>query len=145
MPIAQGREAGKGEVRNVTPCRGIGPSYEDKWGRRALRRQDLYDPEIFDEKLAETLDFHNFVLTNYLGGKAVSANEVRDQAMALAPAIKPMVADVSSNLYLATKAGHKLLFDGAQGSLLDIEPVHYPFRSDEQRWGKKSGRKCTIQ
>lgn len=127
IAIDQAREARKGEGKIGTTGRGIGPAYEDKVGRRALRVQDLYDPEIFDEKLAETLDFHNFVLTNYLGGKAVSADEVRDQAMALAPAIKPMVADVSSNLHIAKKAGHKLLFEGAQGALLDIDHGTYPF------------------
>jgi adenylosuccinate synthase len=127
IAVDQAREARKGEGKIGTTGRGIGPAYEDKVARRALRVQDLYDPAIFDEKLAEVLDFHNFVLTQYLGGKAVSADEVRDQAMALAPAIKPMVADVSQNLYIAQKAGHKMLFEGAQGALLDIDHGTYPF------------------
>ncbi|WP_442592382.1 adenylosuccinate synthase [Parapusillimonas sp. JC17] len=127
IAVDQAREARKGEGKIGTTGRGIGPAYEDKVGRRALRVQDLYDPEIFDEKLAEALDYHNFVLTQYLGAKAVPANEVRDQAMALAPSIKPMVADVSSSLHAAQKAGKKLLFEGAQGALLDIDHGTYPF------------------
>ena len=127
IAVDQAREARKGEGKIGTTGRGIGPAYEDKVARRALRVQDLYDPAIFDEKLAEVLDFHNFVLTQYLGGKAVSSDEVRDQAMALAPAIKPMVADVSQNLYVAQKTGQKLLFEGAQGALLDIDHGTYPF------------------
>ncbi|MBB5217016.1 adenylosuccinate synthase [Parapusillimonas granuli] len=127
IAVDQARETRKGEGKIGTTGRGIGPAYEDKVGRRALRVQDLYDPEIFDEKLAEALDYHNFVLTQYLGAKAVSASEVRDQAMALAPSIEPMVADVSSSLHAARKAGHKLLFEGAQGALLDIDHGTYPF------------------
>ncbi len=127
IAIDQAREARKGEGKIGTTGRGIGPAYEDKIGRRALRVQDLYDPVIFEEKLAEVLDYHNFVLTQYLGGVAVSADQVRDQAMSLAPALKPMVADVSANLYAAQKAGDKLLFEGAQGALLDIDHGTYPF------------------
>jgi adenylosuccinate synthase len=127
VAIDQAREKRKGEGKIGTTGRGIGPAYEDKIGRRALRVQDLYDPAIFEEKLAEALDYHNFVLTQYLGGVAVSADEVRDQAMSLAPALKPMVADVSANLYAAQKAGDKLLFEGAQGALLDIDHGTYPF------------------
>src|SRR5690554_436755 len=127
IAVDQARGARKGEGKIGTTGRGIGPAYEDKIGRRALRVQDLYDPAIFEEKLAEALDYHNFVLTQYLGGKAVSAQEVTDQAMAFAPQLEPMVADVSANLHLARKAGHKLLFEGAQGTLLDIDHGTYPF------------------
>ncbi|HUH89022.1 MAG TPA: adenylosuccinate synthase [Pusillimonas sp.] len=127
VALDQARELRKGEGKIGTTGRGIGPAYEDKIARRALRVQDLYDPAIFDEKLAEALDYHNFVLTQYLGSQAVSADEVRDQAMALAEQLEPMVADVSSNLYAAQKAGQNLLFEGAQGSLLDIDHGTYPF------------------
>jgi adenylosuccinate synthase len=127
IAVDQAREARKGEGKIGTTGRGIGPAYEDKIGRRALRVQDLYDPAIFDEKLAEALDYHNFVLTQYLGVQAVSADEVRDQAMALAPQLAPMVADVSNNLHTARKAGHSLLFEGAQGALLDIDHGTYPY------------------
>ncbi len=127
VAIDKAREARKGEGKIGTTGRGIGPAYEDKVARRAIRVQDLFNPELFDEKLAEVLDYHNFVLTKYLGAEAVSANEVRDQAMALAPAIAPMVKDVSSNLYAMQQAGQRLLFEGAQGALLDIDHGTYPF------------------
>jgi len=127
VALDQAREARKGEGKIGTTGRGIGPAYEDKVARRALRIQDLYDPAIFDEKLAEVLDYHNFVLTQYLGAKALSAAEVRDRVMALAPELEPMVADVSSSLHAARRSGHRLLFEGAQGSLLDIDHGTYPF------------------
>jgi adenylosuccinate synthase len=127
IAVDQAREARKGDGKIGTTGRGIGPAYEDKVGRRALRVQDLFDPATFDQKLAEALDYHNFVLTQYLGAKAVSADEVREQVMALAPALQPMVADVSSSLNTLQKAGQKLLFEGAQGALLDIDHGTYPF------------------
>ncbi len=127
VAVDQAREARRGESKIGTTGRGIGPAYEDKVARRALRVQDLYDTQIFDEKLEEVLDYHNFVLTQYLGGKAVSAAEVRDQAMALAPALAPMVRDISNNLYAAQQAGQNLLFEGAQGALLDVDHGTYPY------------------
>ncbi|MEO6984342.1 MAG: adenylosuccinate synthase [Paralcaligenes sp.] len=127
IAVDQAREARKGDNKIGTTGRGIGPAYEDKIARRALRVQDLYDPAVFDAKLAEVLDYHNFVLTQYLGAKAISADEVRDQAMALAPAIEPMVADVSNNLHIAQKSGHNLLFEGAQGAMLDVDHGTYPY------------------
>ncbi|MGE8691323.1 MAG: adenylosuccinate synthase [Achromobacter sp.] len=127
VAIDKAREARKGDGKIGTTGRGIGPAYEDKVARRALRVQDLFNPQLFDEKLAEVLDYHNFVLTKYLGAEAVSASEVRDQAMALAPAIAPMVKDVSSNLFAMQQAGQRLLFEGAQGALLDVDHGTYPF------------------
>ncbi|CAB3704838.1 Adenylosuccinate synthetase [Achromobacter spanius] len=127
VAIDKAREARKGEGKIGTTGRGIGPAYEDKVARRALRVQDLFNPSLFDEKLAEVLDYHNFVLTKYLGAEAVSADEVRDQAMALAPAIAPMVKDVSSNLYAMQQEGKRILFEGAQGALLDVDHGTYPF------------------
>lgn len=127
VAVDKAREARKGDGKIGTTGRGIGPAYEDKVARRALRVQDLFNPALFDEKLAEVLDYHNFVLTKYLGAEAVSANEVRDQAMALAPAIAPMVADVSSTLFTMQQEGKRLLFEGAQGALLDVDHGTYPF------------------
>ncbi len=127
VAVDKAREARKGDGKIGTTGRGMGPAYEDKVARRALRVQDLFNPALFDEKLAEVLDYHNFVLTKYLGAEAVSANEVRDQAMALAPAIAPMVADVSSMLYTMQQEGKRLLFEGAQGALLDVDHGTYPF------------------
>ncbi|AUT49024.1 adenylosuccinate synthase [Achromobacter sp. AONIH1] len=127
VAVDKAREARKGDGKIGTTGRGIGPAYEDKVARRAIRVQDLFNPSLFDEKLAEVLDYHNFVLTKYLGAEAVSANEVRDQAMALAPAIAPMVKDVSSNLYAMQQEGKRLLFEGAQGALLDVDHGTYPY------------------
>jgi len=127
VALDQAREAHKGEGKIGTTGRGIGPAYEDKIARRALRVQDLYAPALFEEKLAEVLDYHNFVLTQYLGAKPVDAALVRDQAMALAPAIAPMVRDVANSLYAAQQTGNNLLFEGAQGALLDVDHGTYPF------------------
>jgi len=127
IAMDQARESRKGEGKIGTTGRGIGPTYEDKVGRRALRVQDLYNPAAFQEKLEELLDFHNFVLMQYLGAAAVSASEVFDQAMAIAPELQPMVADVSNELHKASKAGGRLLFEGAQGALLDIDHGTYPY------------------
>lgn len=127
IAVDQAREARKGEGKIGTTGRGIGPAYEDKVARRAIRVQDLFDPQVLQQKLTEALDYHNFMLTNYLGAEAVSIDQVHDQIMALAPAILPMVADVSSNLNTLQKAGQKLLFEGAQGALLDVDHGTYPF------------------
>ena len=131
VAVDKAREARKGDGKIGTTGRGIGPAYEDKVARRAIRVQDLFNPSLFDEKLAEVLDYHNFVLTKYLGAEAVSANEVRDQAMALAPAIAPMVKDVSSNLYAMQQEGKRLLFEGAQGAV-GRGPRHLPLRHQQQ-------------
>ena len=122
------REAAKGANKIGTTGRGIGPAYEDKVARRGLRLQDLLRPERFAEKLAEVLDYHNFVLKNYLGAEPVDFQKVLDGAMALAPRLTRMVADVPRALYDAHKAGANLLFEGAQGTLLDIDHGTYPLR-----------------
>jgi adenylosuccinate synthase len=127
IAVDQARERRKGDGKIGTTGRGIGPAYEDKVARRAIRVQDLYNLDVFNSKLEEALDYHNFMLTQYLGAEAVSFNEVRDQALALAQQIEPMVADVSHNLYVAQKSGKSLLFEGAQGALLDIDHGTYPF------------------
>ena len=127
IAVDQAREKRKGEGKIGTTGRGIGPAYEDKVARRALRVQDLYNPPVFDDKLAETLEYHNFVLTHYLDAEALPFEQVREQAMSFAAELEPMVADVSHNLNLAGKAGHRLLFEGAQGSLLDIDHGTYPY------------------
>lgn len=117
----------KGIEKIGTTGRGIGPAYEDKVARRALRAQDLRYSERFAEKLKELLDYHNFVLQNYLHAEPVDFQMVYDEAMQQAEELKPMLADVSSLLYKAHCAGEKLLFEGAQGTLLDIDHGTYPF------------------
>ena len=124
------REAAKekaGSAKIGTTGRGIGPAYEDKIARRALRVQDLKYPERFATKLRELLDLHNFVLTQYLHAPAVDFDSVYAQAMAHAEQIRPMMADVSRELNDAHQAGANLLFEGAQGTLLDVDHGTYPF------------------
>jgi adenylosuccinate synthase len=127
VALDKAREARRGESKIGTTGRGIGPAYEDKVARRALRVQDLFNPSHFMSKLVEVLDYHNFVLRNYLGAEPVLAQQVFDNAMALAPRIRAMVADVPSLLQAANRAGKHLLFEGAQGALLDIDHGTYPY------------------
>ena len=125
--LDQAREAAKGAQKIGTTGRGIGPAYEDKVARRALRLQDLLDPERFAEKLRELLDFHNFVLKGYFRQPEVDYRRTLDETLALAPRLAPLVADVPRALYEANRAGKNLLFEGAQGSLLDIDHGTYPY------------------
>jgi len=121
------RESLQGAAKIGTTGRGIGPAYEDKIARRAIRLNDLLNPERFAAKLEPLLEYHNFVLTRYLGGKAVDFARTRDEALAFAPRLKPLVADVSRALYEAHGAGKNLLFEGAQGTLLDVDHGTYPY------------------
>ena len=125
--LDRARETAKGENKIGTTGRGIGPAYEDKVARRAIRLQDLLRPTRFAAKLAEILDFHIFVLTLYFGAPKVDFQQTLDGALALAPRIEKLVADVPRALYEANKAGANLLFEGAQGTLLDIDHGTYPF------------------
>ncbi|MGC2517578.1 MAG: adenylosuccinate synthase [Burkholderiales bacterium] len=121
------RESAQGAGKIGTTGRGIGPAYEDKVARRAIRLQDLLVPGRFSAKLEPLLDYHNFVLTKYLGVQPVDFVRTRDEALALAPRLKPLVADVPRALYEAGKAGKNLLFEGAQGTLLDVDHGTYPY------------------
>ena len=122
------REAAKcADARIGTTGKGIGPAYEDKVARRALRVYDLFHPDRFADKVKENLHYHNFVLTHYLGAEAVDFDALLAQAMSDAEEIRPLVADVSAALYAINKSGHNLLFEGAQGALLDIDHGTYPF------------------
>src|SRR5471032_2586642 len=105
VAIDQAREAAKGEDKIGTTGRGIGPAYEDKVARRAIRLQDLFNPERFTEKLREVLDFHNFVLQHYLKAQPVDFQQTHDDALGFASRLAPMVADVSSELYRAAAGG----------------------------------------
>ena len=139
--VDRAREAKKSAGAKIgTTGKGIGPTYEDKVARRALRVYDLFDPKRFAEKLAENLEYHNFVLTQYLGADPVDFQTVFDEAMADAEEIRPMVTDVSADLYAINKAGGNLLFEGAQGTLLDIMlvlPDTDAFRINLDQLGKR--------
>ncbi|MFJ3055066.1 adenylosuccinate synthase [Herbaspirillum sp. NPDC087042] len=121
------REAARGDAKIGTTGKGIGPAYEDKVARRAIRVADLLNEKRFAEKLLANLDYHNFVLTHYLKTQPVDYQKTLDDALANVPRIKPMVTDVSSDLYAIHNAGGKILFEGAQGSLLDVDHGTYPF------------------
>ncbi|MBC7434461.1 MAG: adenylosuccinate synthase [Bdellovibrionales bacterium] len=120
------REQG-GSEKIGTTGRGIGPSYEDKIARRALRVQDLKYPQRFAEKLKVLLDLHNFTLTQFLHAPAIDFDETYAEAMRQAEQIRPMMADVSRELNDAHRDGANLLFEGAQGTLLDVDHGTYPY------------------
>jgi adenylosuccinate synthase len=121
------REAARGADKIGTTGKGIGPAYEDKVARRAIRVADLLNESRFAEKLLENLDYHNFVLTQYLKTQPIDYQKTLDDALANVPRLRPMVDDVSSLLYKAHAAGNRLLFEGAQGSLLDVDHGTYPY------------------
>ena len=127
VALDQARETAKGAAKIGTTGRGIGPAYEDKVARRALKVIDLFNAERFATKLAETMEYHNFVLVNYLKAAPIDYQQVLDQALGFAARLKPMVADVSHELYREMAAGKSLLFEGAQGTLLDVDHGTYPF------------------
>ncbi len=125
--IDKAREIARGAAKIGTTGRGIGPAYEDKVSRRAIRLQDIFYPERFAEKLREVLDYHNFVLQHYFKTDTVDYQTVYEQTLALGERIKPLVVDVPRALYEAGQAGQHLLFEGAQGALLDIDHGTYPY------------------
>ncbi len=127
VALDQAREVALGDVKIGTTGRGIGPAYEDKVARRALRVQDLLDPARFAEKLEKLLELHNFMLVNYYRRDPVPFGETRDAMLALAGGIAPMVADVAAAIQQARRRGDSLLFEGAQGALLDIDHGTYPY------------------
>jgi adenylosuccinate synthase len=110
-----------------TTGKGIGPAYEDKVARRAMRVQDLKHPDRFARKLRELLELHNVALTGYLRSEALQFEPIFDHAMAVAEQLKPMLADVGYRLHTAHREGANLLFEGAQGTLLDIDHGTYPY------------------
>ena len=125
--LDQARESAKGERKIGTTGRGIGPAYEDKVARRAIRLQDLFHRKRFAAKLGEVLDYHNFVLKQYFNARPVDFQKTLDQTLALAERFRPMVGDVPRLLFEAGKRGENLLFEGAQGTLLDVDHGTYPY------------------
>lgn len=127
VALDSARETAKGEGRIGTTGRGIGPAYEDKVARRGIRLQDLFYRDRLAAKLGEVLDFHNFVLKNYFMAPTVDFQETLERALLLAQQIRPMVGDVPRMLFEANARGENLLFEGAQGTLLDVDHGTYPF------------------
>ena len=130
VEVDRAREAlreSSGAGKIGTTGKGIGPAYEDKVARRALRVQDLKHPERFANKLRELLELHNFALAGYLKGTALDFQPIFDQAMKVAESLKPMLADVGYRIHKANREGANVLFEGAQGTLLDIDHGTYPY------------------
>ncbi|QCF26614.1 adenylosuccinate synthase [Hydrocarboniclastica marina] len=121
------REARRGNAKIGTTGRGIGPAYEDKVSRRGLRIGDLADPGAFAEKLSELMGYHNFVLTQYYGAEEVDFQKTLDQMMEWGQELLPLAADVTGMLHDYRKQQKNMLFEGAQGSLLDIDLGTYPY------------------
>lgn len=127
IALDQAREAALGSKKIGTTGRGIGPAYEDKAARRGLRLGDLLNKDRFAKKLKEVIEFHNFMLTNYYKVEAIDYESVLAQSLAWGEELKPLVADVVETLHSARARGENILFEGAQGSLLDIDHGTYPF------------------
>lgn len=127
VALDQAREIARGSAKIGTTGRGIGPAYEDKVARRGLRLGDMFYPERFATKLREVLEYHNFALTQYYKVDAVDYDTVLNECMAMAEQLKPMVANVTEMLHQYRERGQNILFEGAQGSLLDIDHGTYPF------------------
>ena len=127
IALDQAREVARGNAKIGTTGRGIGPAYEDKVARRGLRLSDLANIERFAEKLKEVMDYHNFALTEYYKADPVDFDQTLALAKEWAQVLLPMKADVTKILHDAREAGENILFEGAQGSLLDIDHGTYPF------------------
>jgi len=121
------REKARGSGAIGTTGRGIGPAYEDKVARRALKVSDLFVREKFASKLGESLDYHNFLLKNYYGAEPVDFAKTLDEALGYAEIVAPLIADVTQILQDLADSDQGILFEGAQGSFLDIDHGTYPF------------------
>ena len=127
VALDQARERARGEAKIGTTGRGIGPAYEDKVARRGLRLGDMFNREKFAVKLKELMEYHNFMLTSFYKEEAVDYDDTLNKAMVWADQIEPMVEDVTSLLHSTREKGDNIMFEGAQGSLLDIDHGTYPF------------------
>jgi adenylosuccinate synthase len=127
VALDRARERARGVNAIGTTGRGIGPAYEDKVSRRALRIADLFQRERLAAKLGEVLDLHNFMLRNYYGAETVDFQQVLDETLAQGERVKPLVDDVSLLLRNLHRAGKNILFEGAQGALLDVDLGTYPY------------------
>ena len=121
------REVHRGKAAIGTTGNGIGPAYEDKVARRGLRVGDLLDEKLFSKKLKEVVDYHNFSLKNYYNQPTVDYQKTLDEALSQANIVRPMIVDVAEELHQQMSRDENILFEGAQGALLDIDQGTYPF------------------
>ena len=127
VALDHAREVARGKKAIGTTGRGIGPAYEDKVSRRGLRLGDLLHRERFAAKLGEVLDYHNFALKNYFKADTVDFNQVLDTSMAMVEDLQPLIADIPEMLHQYRDKGENVMFEGAQGALLDIDHGTYPY------------------
>ena len=125
--LDQAREKHKGEGKIGTTGRGIGPAYEDRAARRGIRLGDLLHPALFAEKLREAMEYHNFMLQQFHEASPFFYETVREESLAMAERLKPFVTDVGQFIIDTVQAGGSVLFEGAQGSMLDVEHGTYPY------------------
>jgi len=127
VALDHAREIARGKSAIGTTGRGIGPAYEDKVSRRGLRLGDLLHRERFAAKLGEVLDYHNFALKNYYKADTVDFQQVLDETLELSDRIIPLIADIPELLHQIQEEGGSIMFEGAQGALLDIDHGTYPY------------------
>jgi len=127
VALDQARELKRGNAKIGTTGRGIGPAYEDKVARRGLRLADMMDAERLHKKLTEVMEYHNFALVNYYGVDAINVEEVYAQCLEMAEQLRPMLADVTALVHEMRERGESIMFEGAQGALLDIDHGTYPY------------------
>ncbi len=127
IALDQARESARGKKAIGTTGRGIGPAYEDKVARRALRFGELADKAVFAERLKEVMDYHNFALVNYYKADPVDYQKVLDEALGQAEILLPMLEDITGTLHRMRADGQNIMFEGAQGALLDIDHGTYPY------------------
>jgi len=141
VALDQAREIARGKKAIGTTGRGIGPAYEDKVSRRGLRVGDLLNTDLFASKLKEVMEYHNFALEHYYKADTVDYQATLDEALAYADEIRPMITDVTEVLHQYRENGDSILFEGAQGALLDIDHGTYPYvtSSNTTAGGASSG------
>src|SRR5689334_1220966 len=135
VALDKAREAARGANAIGTTGRGIGPAYEDKVARRAVRVQDLFKREQFAAKLGEILDFHNFTLQHYFKLPPVDFQKTLDEQLSFAERVKPLITDVTQALADIRQNGGDVMFEGAQGAMLDIDHGTYPFVTSSNTTG----------
>ncbi len=135
VALDQARELARGQAKIGTTGRGIGPAYEDKIARRGLRLSDLFNPSQFANQLKEVMDYHNFALQHYFKTATIDYQSVLDETLALGAQLMPLVIDVPPLLQQWYQAGNNILFEGAQGTMLDIDHGTYPFVTSSSTTG----------
>jgi adenylosuccinate synthase len=139
VALDKAREVARGANAIGTTGRGIGPAYEDKVARRAVRVQDLFQREKFAAKLGEILDFHNFTLQHYFKQPAVDFQKTLDEQLSYAERVRPLVSDITQTLAALREKNADVMFEGAQGAMLDVDHGTYPFVTSSNTTGGFAG------